>query len=122
LSRTTPPPKSVSRAPKPPEWLESFIEVQREEVRVRAGELEIRKLQAENGHDYALKALDAMSADRKEERQSRGSQRVWRYVFAGIVLITSAGLLVFLVDRGKDELAEELVKLVAYVAVGGLGG
>lgn len=93
----------------------TFLENQKQELANQAQDIELRKLNEKNAHDYACRALNAQKEDRKEQRE-QGS-KVFKYLFWLFILI----LLLFSSFVGaalyldKTAMLTEVFKAIIYI-------
>lgn len=102
--------------------MREFFQLQREQVAVQQSELGLQKQQIENAHEFSLKNLDAMVADRADARTGGKSQRRDRLYFAGGVVLVLAFFIGYAMYLNKDVIAIEILKAVVFLLAGGLGG
>jgi hypothetical protein len=97
-----------------------FLDVQRKEIDLKVQDLALRKEGQAQSHDYALKSLSAMAADRGAQRGHRISEMRQYLIFSGIVLLlllTFSGLALY---WNRETIVLEGLKIVGTFA-GGLG-
>lgn len=101
---------------------QKFLEVQGKEIEIRAQEVEVKKLEVKAGYRFSRAGVEAQERDLKHQREESRTRRrdhLWFSVFA-LALLT--GLLVYMLQTGKDELAKEILKALVYISAGGASG
>jgi hypothetical protein len=110
------------------EWLPWLIQllVQKDEIGLKSKELSFREkeLAAEEsqvklGYEYAHKALEAQSIDRREERVFRRKRMLWSLCFGSLLVILLAAFSAYALSQGKIEIVKDLMRQV--FGTGGLG-
>lgn len=105
-----------------PQQLDRFLDLQTQELNLRAREMDIRLQELTNAHAYSEQALHAQLRDREADRRhQRGEQNSW-YLFIGMLffaLMAAMGIALF---TGHEDFARELLKAVLYVVPAGAGG
>lgn len=112
---------SVNKHPSPA-LLERLINVQEQELILRGQEIDLRKQNDSNTHEYAKAALEANVKDREAERSHMQNTMKHRYVFAAIIIILLTALFCFALHLGKDNIVMEIIKAIMFFGTGGLGG
>lgn len=109
-----------------PDIVERFVENQSRDIELRAeqqsNEYELRRLELESSHDYAQEALQAQERDRENERIHSRKQLTNKLIASGVFGLIFICFLGYSVYLGREELAQELVKLAAvFFGGGGVG-
>lgn len=105
-----------------PVQVREFLDNQRRELEIRAGELQLKSQEDSHAFEHAGKALEAQERDRKDERQFKLKAAKHRYWFVGALVLVSILFILSLVYMGKDQMATEIVKAAVYLASGAIGG
>jgi hypothetical protein len=105
-----------------PALLERFINVQEQELVIRGQEIDLRKQNDHNAHDYAKAALEANVKDREAERNHVANTTKFCYIFAGIVIFFLMVLFCFALYLNKDVIVMEIIKAIMFFGTGGIGG
>ena len=105
-----------------PQQLDRFLDLQTQELNLRAREMDIRLQELTNAHTFSEQALKAQLQDREADRRhQRGEKNSW-YFFVGVLffaLMAAIGIALF---TGHEEFARELLRAVLYVVPAGAGG
>lgn len=102
--------------------IEKFLANQEKEIALKNIEIELAKQKDKHSFEYATKALETTKNDRDAHRQACMEVGKSRIRFAMFALVVIAAFLLFTMYLGKDQIAMEILKIIAYVAVGGIGG
>ena len=114
------PPVSVPKATAP--QLDRFLDLQTQDLNLRAREMDLRLQELNNAHNFSEQALSAQLQDREAERRHRrGEQHSW-YIFVGLLVLVLLITMLASLFLDKDEFARELLKALLYVAPAGAGG
>ena len=105
-----------------PALFERFLNVQEQELVLRGQEIDLRKLNDTNTHEYAKAALSANVKDREAERSYMKNVMKDRFIFAGIVIFFLVLLFCFALYFDKDAIVMEIVKAIMFFGAGGIGG
>lgn len=105
-----------------PALIEKFINVQEKELVIRGQELELKKLNDSNSHEYAKAALDANVTDREAERKNNANILKYGYIFGGAVIFLLVILFVFALFLNKDQIVMEILKAIIFIGSGGISG
>jgi CRISPR/Cas system CSM-associated protein Csm4 (group 5 of RAMP superfamily) len=105
-----------------PELFEKFLSQQGQEIVFRKEKLELEKQQDKHSYEFAQKSLSAQVDDREKERIASRTGRRDRMAFAGLVLLLFFGFLFYTLYLGKDDFAKEVLKALAFLSAGALGG
>lgn len=114
-------PSSPNKQPSPA-LLERFINVQEQEVVLRGQELDLRKQNDANAHEYAKAALEANVKDREAERSCMKDTMKYRYIFAGLIIFFLIILFCLALFLNKDAIVMEIIKAIMFFGTGGIGG
>jgi hypothetical protein len=102
--------------------LDRFLELQAQELGLRAREMDLRQQELQNAHAYSEQSLRAQLEDRDAERRHQHQERVASYGFVAFLFTALLTVLLTALLMGKDEFARELLKAVLYVVPAGAGG
>ena len=100
------------------ETVVQMMELQKEELRVKAMELEQRKREDQHSFDFAQKTLELQKEDRHESRIKFAERLKVRYVFVIIVLLIVLGFFGYALHIGQGELVSTLIEKAMYYAAG----
>lgn len=98
------------------------LELKSTELELKSSELELQKQQDANSLDFAKTSLAAHERDRKHARDCEREKMKDRYKLVGAIAIGLLLLVVVAVLKDKDVLAIEIVKAIAYISAGAVGG
>jgi hypothetical protein len=115
-------PPNQQPTPPDPELLERFLSLQEAELATRTTELEIRRLEVQQAHEFSKGGLEAQLTDRQNDRIAKQTSDNYKYIFCGILALIIVGFLVFALWKDKDAIAKEIVQGVVLVGAGYLGG
>jgi hypothetical protein len=108
------------------ELFKDWVSVQKDEISLKSKELSLREKelageesQAKLGFEYAHKALEAQSADRREERVFRRKRMLWSLWFGSLLVVLLAAFSTYALSQGKIEIVKDLMLQV--FGTGGLG-
>lgn len=98
-----------------------FLEIQQQEILVRQGELTIKGKDIDNQKDIALKSIDAQQQDLKDDRIHKRRSSIIVKIFVLVLILIIIALIVYLIEKGKDAIAIEILKIigVALISFGG---
>lgn len=113
-------------AAKPPELkqetMDRLIQLQFTEAENRKSEIQLRHEELKYNSSHAEKILSAQVHDREDERNfelKKGRSKLWFYVFCIFVL---AFIIVYGIYAGKDELVNDMIKILSGLISGAIGG
>jgi len=89
---------------------------------IRGQEIDLRKQNDRNAHDYAKAALEANVKDREAERNHVAGIAKFRYLFAGIIILFLVVLFCFALFMNKDQVVMEIIKAIMFFGSGGISG
>lgn len=105
-----------------PPWMGQWVQNQSRELEIRAQELKLQERKEDHGFEYSKMSLSAQAEDFKHTRELKHSQfsTGCRYALgAAVVIMFFLGILIL---TGHEQVALELVKVVAYGGAGVAGG
>ncbi|WP_031386489.1 hypothetical protein [Desulfonatronum thiodismutans] len=102
--------------------ISQFLENQRLEMDLRAQELALQKQHDNHGFEFSKKALDAQLTDRNQQRENALRLQRNVYVLIGGLSILAAAVVVAALWMDKESVAIEIIKTVALLIAGGVGG
>lgn len=105
-----------------PEMLNRLLETQAREIELRTKQLALQQQQDSNNFEFAKLALEAKTKDRQESRTFGAKFQRNLYFLAGFMALLVAAIVVVALYTGKETVAIEVLKIVAYVGGGGLSG
>lgn len=91
-------------------------------LEVQAAQVELQKQNITEGYKYAADLITAQAGDRANEREHRRQVQRERMIFAGIIVLLLAGFVGYALYLNKDQIALEIIKAMAFIAAGGMGG
>jgi hypothetical protein len=112
-----PPPEGLS-----PSVVEEIIRQSAQQLDVKRRELELQQQNQANQYEYAKAALQAQSEDLKDTRKHDASQLTRRLVFGAFLVLVILLFLGFCIQAGKEQFAEEALKLLFYGGGGTVSG
>lgn len=108
--------------PQQPGPSDSEVRLLSEILGLQKQQLANQQQEIQNAHEYAKLALEVQSRDLAQERQhTQGVQRQ-QLLFGGGVIFAVLFFIGWAAYFNKDQLAMELVKTLALLCAGGLGG
>lgn len=102
--------------------LDRFLELQAQELGLRAREMDLKQQELQNAHAYSEQSLRAQLQDRDADRKHQHKERLASYGFVAFLFTALLVVLLTALLQGKDEFARELLKAVLYVIPAGAGG
>jgi len=85
-------------------------------------QLELQKQNIAEGYKYAAEVVAAQAKDRQDERDHRRKVQRERMIFAGVMVLVLAFFVGYALHLNKDQIALEIIKAIAFLAAGGMGG
>jgi hypothetical protein len=104
------------------EMIQQFLDQQAQELALRAQEVQVRQLEVRAGYRYSKASLDAQERELKDRRSEGRKKRRDQLYFGVFSLLLLTGVLVYLLQAGKDDLAREILKALVYIVMAGAGG
>lgn len=114
--------QNLPNQPPSEDLIKQFLELQGQEIAIRKDELALETKREQQNHEFAKASLTATAEDRTQIRSHVAGESTKRYLFVGFCLLCLIGVIIFLVANGQAEIAVEILKGLAYIIVGGLGG
>ncbi|HEU4558258.1 MAG TPA: hypothetical protein VFS20_10425 [Longimicrobium sp.] len=99
-----------------------FLDQQAQEIAIRSQELQIRQLEIKAGYRFSRASLDAQQTDLKDKRSEERKKRRDQLFFVGFVTVVLIGLVVYLLQSGKEGLAHEILKALVYITTAATSG
>jgi hypothetical protein len=119
--------QSISPQPAPlspsydPNLVQQFLDNQTVELHLRQQEQGNRKKELENGHEYALKLLEAQLADRQREREMLKSNISFSGSLLLVITLALIGALCYALYLNKDQFVKDFLQAVILLLSGGVG-
>lgn len=104
------------------ETVKQMIEIQSREIELRGKDIEFKKQQDDHSYEFAKIALVSQEKDRNLQREYLLKASRNLYLLIGFFLILVISLIVIALLNNKEAVATEVIKAIAYVLGGGLGG
>jgi len=98
------------------------VEVQKLELTIRSEEIQSRNKEIDGNLQIAKLNLDIVAEDRKDDRANNQQTLTKNYIFAFAVFFVLTFFLGFAIYSGKEQIALEIIKVIALLVTGGLGG
>jgi len=103
------------------DMIRQIVENQTQELAIRKETLELKKMEINNSHQYALKNLDALKDDRKDQREHERKTQGKTILLVSIIIGIFALFGGYCLWIGKEKVLEEFFKFLIY-AVPSAGG
>jgi hypothetical protein len=104
------------------EVLRDFLELQKEELHLRGKELDLRKIQIEQGGNFNLRQMEENSKLIQKGMEQKNRANISLYWFAGILVFLFVGVIVLALFLSYVEFALDLIKIVVPAVITGFGG
>jgi hypothetical protein len=104
------------------DWLHIGAELAEKYFTNQAAQTELQRENLSHSYQYASEVVQAQVKDRENERTDLRKARRDRMFFAAFIIVTLAGFLVYALQTDKDQIALEIIKTIAFLGAGGLGG
>jgi len=105
-----------------PLFTEQFFELHLKDLEIRKHELENKKIQYENGYEFAKNSLRIQLEDNKSLRELERKREKNLLLIIVIVIALFFSLITLSMLMNKDELLIEMAKVVGYIFGGGVTG
>jgi hypothetical protein len=103
-------------------YLAQLIENQKEDLKLRAEELELRKQANENQYKYAIESLAVQERVLTVQTKNSVKQLNARYFLIAGIITASLIFIGFALYLNKDQIVMELIRAALYIFGGGAGG
>jgi hypothetical protein len=104
------------------DMISQFLENQAQEMAIRRQTLEINKMEINNSHQYALKNLDALKEDRKDQREHERRMQSKTILLVCIIIGVFALFGGYCLWIDKEKVLEEFFKFLIYAVPSAGGG
>nr|DAU87523.1 MAG TPA: hypothetical protein [Caudoviricetes sp.] len=104
------------------DMISQFLENQAQEMAIRRQTLEINKMEINNSHQYALKNLDALKEDRKDQREHERRMQSKTILLVSIIIGIFALFGGYCLWIDKEKVLEEFFKFLIYAVPSAGGG
>lgn len=103
------------------EVVKDFLAIQKQEIAIRQNEIILRGKEVDNQKEIALRQLQAQEGDLRDQRAHNRSSSLITKGFIVLLIIFVLGLIVYLIEKGRDALALEIIKILgtAIISFGG---
>lgn len=105
-----------------PEVLKKFFSNQSKELENRSKELDLVKYDKQQSYNYANRALEVQSEDRKEERQQKNKLIDYGFWIVILLILLFAGFIGGCFYTGNVNLIISILEISAYVIPSVVGG
>jgi hypothetical protein len=105
-----------------PLFTEQFFELHLKDLEIRKHELENKKIQYENGYEYAKNSLRIQFEDIKSLREAERKREKNLLLIFLIVITLFFSMITLSMILNKDDLLIEMAKVVGYIFGGGVTG
>lgn len=102
--------------------IRQFVDNQAQELAIRRQTLEINKMEINNSHQYALKNLDALKEDRKDQREHERRMQSKTILLVSIIIGIFALFGGYCLWIDKEKVLEEFFKFLIYAVPSAGGG
>ncbi|WP_343704043.1 hypothetical protein [Chitinophaga sp.] len=102
--------------------IREFLELQREELRLRHQENELRKIELQQNYELSREGLKQQGEFIKNAPRHGLHHKILLAVFFTIILLIVSGVLLYCVRAGKEEIALRILEIVATAIISGSGG
>lgn len=104
------------------DMIRQFVDNQAQELAIRRQTLEINKMEINNSHQYALKNLDALKEDRKDQREHERRMQSKTILLVCIIIGVFALFGGYCLWIDKEKVLEEFFKFLIYAVPSAGGG
>ena len=104
------------------DMIRQFVDNQAQELAIRRQTLEINKMEINNSHQYALKNLDALKEDRKDQREHERRMQSKTILLVSIIIGIFALFGGYCLWIDKEKVLEEFFKFLIYAVPSAGGG
>lgn len=105
-----------------PAHIDRLLEIQEQEIKVRAQELELTKCQIEHSSRNSDKAIDAQLEFERMHNQAFLVTTRLKAILAGVLMVALTVVMGIALFMGKEQIVIELIKLAAVGLGGAVGG
>lgn len=105
-----------------PEIAEKFLDITKKQLEVQIKQVELQDKADARNYEYAKELLKTQLEDRKDDRLHEQKKIVYQSILVGTIILGILAVTAYLAVNGQKEVAIEIVKYVAPLAAGGLGG
>ena len=102
--------------------IRQFVDNQAQELAIRRQTLEINKMEINNSHQYALKNLDALKEDRKDQREHERRMQSKTILLVSIIIGIFALFGGYCLWIDKEKVLEEFFRFLIYAVPSAGGG
>jgi hypothetical protein len=88
----------------------------------QVAQIGLQKQDLTEGYKYSTELLTAQTKGRQNEREHRRELQRERMIFAGIIVLLLTVFVRYALYLNKDQVALEIIKVIALIAAGGMGG
>ncbi len=99
-----------------------FIELQKEELKLRQQENQLRLMEVRQSYELSKESLKQQGAYLKAAPKHDFNNRIIVALFLITVLLIIAGVLVYCIHLGKEEIAMRILEIVATAIISAGGG
>lgn len=114
--------QNSSGEPPPTELITQFLQNQSEELKNQSREIELRKINEQNGYNYACKALEAQRKDREAQRGQVSLFMKYGFWLTMVILLLAATFVVGCIYTDNVALIVSVLKVLAYIVPTAIGG
>lgn len=104
------------------DMIRQFVDNQAQELAIRRQTLEINKMEINNSHQYALKNLDALKEDRKDQREHERRMQSKTILLVSIIIGIFALFGGYCLWIDKEKVLEEFFRFLIYAVPSAGGG
>lgn len=103
-------------------FAEKVLQNQAAQIELEKDQIELQKEKITADYKYAENVISAQAQDRANEREHQRRLQRARMIFASILVFLLAGFLGYALHLDKDQIALEIIKAIAFIGAGGMGG
>ena len=105
-----------------PAIIREFIDLAKADIEIRQQEVEIKRQEKANAHEFSLASLEAQKTDRSEERTYKQTGRRDKLIGVLVGIVILGAFIIITLQMGYKDVALEIVKDLGIVVVAGYGG
>lgn len=118
----TPQANNKNAAPLTEQSVRDFIELQKEELRLRHQENSLRQLELQHSYELSKESLKQQGEYLKAAPRHDFKNRTILIVFFIIIFLIISGVLVYCIKLGKEEIALRILEIVSTAIISAGGG